>query len=118
MTCYRSVLCHTHRGLESLFDYAIRLAFLYGDLGLNSETVAAILGIWIRCHRDLRALFIKLRGHVFGELTRKTFLSLAKLLGFTPARFILLPYETNGNDEGCAGSRVSAPRERRHYAME
>ena len=64
----------------------LRLAFLYGDLGLNSETVAAILGISeFDVIETCAHSSIKLRGHVFGELTRKTFLSLAKLLGFDPS---------------------------------
>lgn len=60
-----------------------RLVFLYGDLGFSTKTIAAILGateadVAEACKR----YSVKWCHHVFGQLGRKTFQALAKLMGF------------------------------------
>ena len=62
-----------------------RLTFLYGDLCLNTKTVAAIFGV---SESDAAAAIkrhsVKWCHHVFGQLSRKTFLALSKVMGFDP----------------------------------
>ncbi len=60
-----------------------RLVFLYGDLGFSTKTIAAILGV---AETDVaeacKRYSVKWCHHVFGQLGRKTFQALAKLMGF------------------------------------
>lgn len=63
-----------------------RLAFLHGDLCLTEEAVAAIFGVARKEVADARERFsVKWCHHVFGQLSRTCFLSLAGLLGVASA---------------------------------